>query len=145
MPLSTSAMLTVNSSRPARNSRVPSSGSTTKKRSRETLHRPVAGCLLRHDLDAGMNAASPLRMIASEASSAAVTGEESGFSRAFRSGRGTARIAAAAREAISVRPSSSPTISDGSVQLHRTSARRHFGINGRDLSHRLLTLDARIA
>ena len=69
-----------------------------------------------------------------------VTGERSGLSRGFRFGRGTARMAAAAREAISVRPSSSPDLVD--------SRRHHAPISlqsKRDLSHRPLTLDARIA
>src|SRR5436190_1059631 len=112
---SISAMLTVNSSRPARNSRVPSSGSTMRKRppSPSTGRLPVASS----DTTGtpGMSLASPARMTVSEASSAAVTGEESGLRRWFRSICGTARIAAAAREAISVRPSSSPAISDSVV------------------------------
>ena len=66
------------------------------------------------------------RMTVSEASSAAVTGDLSALSRRFRSERGTARMAAAAREAISVRPSSSATISDSVATIPAPSGLPRF-------------------
>ena len=103
-PSVTSAMLTVNSSRPASNSRVPSSGSTRMKRP-PRAPAACAGRLLRHHRHAGQQPRKPSRMTASAASSAAVTGERSALARASSAPARTARIAAAAarHDAPSVR------------------------------------------
>ena len=97
---------------------------------RDAPGRPAASC------------ASPSRMTASDASSAAVTGERSGFSRRFRSrdvhrqdGRGRAR--GDQRETVEQVCSN-----DLGIPRHDALALTSAGC---DLSHRRLTLDARIA
>ena len=108
VPFSISAILTVYSSRPARNSRVPSSGSTRRSAapSASTARLPVR--LLRHHRHARQQ---PRQPVEDDGLRGLVGGGDRrarpALSRWFRSGRGTARMAAAAREAISVRPSSS--------------------------------------
>ena len=99
-PSSISAILTVNSSRPARNSRVPSSGSTRKKRSPRSADRAGCRSLLRHHRTPGRSRASPSRITASAASSARSPATVGLVALPPGRGRGTARIAAAAREAI---------------------------------------------
>jgi hypothetical protein len=96
LPLATMPTLTVNSSRPARNSRVPSSGSTRMKpagsaeglvcASSETTGTP------------GSRRDSPSRMTALAASSAMLTGERSAFVLHSTLDRSIATMAAAARE-----------------------------------------------
>ena len=106
-------------------------------------HRPRRRRFLRHHRQRpAAAAASPSRMTASDASSAAVTGERSALSRRFRSRRGTARMAAAARDAIARQAvEQASTIS----RFARHQNPRSASGWSRDLSHRLLTLDARIA
>ena len=87
-PSSTSAILTAYSSRPASNSRVPSSGSTRRKRLPRLLvgRWPVASSEITGR--PGRKRAKPSRITRSAASSAAVTGERSAFSRTPRPASG---------------------------------------------------------
>ena len=141
-PSSISAMLTVNSSRPASNSRVPSSGSTSTKR-RPSPDRPVAGRFLRNDRHAGHKPRQPFQ---DDGFGRLVGSRDRRSGRACRAvrdrARGTARIAAAACEAISVRASSS------AIDLRISSPQRPptpTGLQPAMYHTAALTLDARIA
>ena len=106
---STSAILTVYSSRPARNSRVPSSGSTRSEASAESRDRPGSGALLRHHRHAGQQPRQPvqddrLRGLVGGGDRRAI----GLVARDPGSRRGTARMAAARARGDRVRPSSSP-------------------------------------
>jgi hypothetical protein len=102
-PARTSPRLIVNSSRPATNSRVPSTGST---RMNSLPTAPVAArAWASSEMTGtpGSSRATPSMMMASEASSAAVTGDWSALVRVWSALARTARIAAAARDTIVVR------------------------------------------
>ena len=101
-PFVTMATLTVNSSRPARNSLVPSSGSTiTKLGSRfAAAARPTLSSAI--TVMPGSRRETPSTMTASDATSAAVTGERSFLMCRSTDENGVASVAAAARETISV-------------------------------------------
>ena len=98
------ATLTVNSSRPARNSRVPSSGST--RTNPASSAEGLASCSSDTIGAPGRRRAKSWTIMAFAASSAALTGERSGFARHSILDRSIARIAAAARDTTSVRSSS---------------------------------------
>ncbi len=142
--VSISAMLTVNSSRPARNSRVPSSGSTRMKRSPSRCGR--AGCRrLSSDTTGtpGSSRASPARMTASDGLVGGGDRRAVGLVAPVQVRRGTARIAAAAREAISVRPSSSRASTISGFRRHDSP--RLAPLRAAIYHIAALTLDARIA
>ncbi len=134
MPPRTIATLTVYSSRPARNSRVPSSGSTRKKQSpsgatpASTLSSDTTGTF-------GASAASSRKMTSSEAMSAAVTGEPSGFVSWTTSPLLIVSIAADARATMPVRSSSNLATSSG--------VRSRSGVNGRSLGRSLALVRVR--
>ncbi len=123
-PPRTTATLTVYSSRPAKNSRVPSSGSTRKKQSpsgatpASTLSSDTTGTF-------GASAASSRKITSSEAMSAAVTGEPSGFVSWTTSPLLIVSIAADARATMPVRSSSNLATSSG--------VRSRSGVNVRSL------------
>jgi hypothetical protein len=102
-PFSMSAMFTVNSSRRLTNSRVPSSGSTRKKR---LVAVSMTGALPAATDSSAMTgiegaiAARSARMIFSAASSAVVTGDASALSRTAKSVAYTAMMAPPARCAV---------------------------------------------
>ena len=93
-------MFTVNSSRRLTNSRVPSSGSTRKKRSAMTGTRPADTASSATTGISGASFSRSARMIFSAASSATVTGDASGLSSTANSVAYTAMMAAPARCAL---------------------------------------------
>ena len=142
LPRTISAMLTVYSLSPAMNSRVPSSGSTRKNRSPSVAGAGRAAASSDTTGTSGNRRDSPSRMIFSDASSAAVTGDRFALSRSPSAEAGTDRMAAAACEAISV-SSSSSRWSRGAVSL-RCTKRLPFGA-GRPETAIIRRLTSRIA
>src|SRR5262245_45537631 len=96
----TSAIFTVYSSRPARNSRVPSSGSTRKNVSPGDSGRSASSETIGTP---GKPLASPPTITACAASSASVTGDSSALWRVLTLRQSNRRIAAPARTAMVVR------------------------------------------
>src|SRR5262249_54290272 len=123
-PATTSAMLIAYSSLPTRNSRVPSSGSTSAKLASGAI---VAGWHAASSETTGIPGNSrdrPSAITASEASSAAVTGDWSGLIRVRSVEALIARIAAAARDATAVNPSMREVSMAGEMGCSRVGGRR---------------------
>ena len=123
-PSATTATLTVNSSRPARNSRVPSSGSTRMNTGCAAGTWPAATASSDTTGISGASRARPARITASAASSAMVTGDWSALRRAPLSRGSTATMAAAACDTMPVKSSRRALSISMSVAGSRSSGTR---------------------
>ena len=122
-PSTMRATLTVYSSRPATSSRVPSSGSTSTNSESWCVESREPGPTLSSEITGtpGSKRASPASKIASEASSALVTGELSSFIRTANSDPTTAKILCDACATRSLRAATSPGSRSRSISALRVT------------------------